>query len=103
MNPTLLKVLVAFTPACMLFSGAVVLFWKRRNGSPFYRWLEQDVSLWSSLRTSAKHSIYFHGCVGGWNIAPVIILICSVLFPVSRCFPWDISGLPCVCSVPQSY
>lgn len=33
MNPTLLKALVAFMPACLLFSGALVLFWKRRNVS----------------------------------------------------------------------
>ena len=33
MNPTLLKALLALVPACMLFSGSVVLFFRAKNVS----------------------------------------------------------------------
>ena len=35
MNPTLLRAVVALVPACMLFSGAIVLFSRRKTVSSF--------------------------------------------------------------------
>jgi hypothetical protein len=39
MNVTLLKALVAFTPACMLLSGSAVLFFRERTVSSFLQLL----------------------------------------------------------------
>jgi hypothetical protein len=82
MNVTLLKALVALVPACMLFSGSVVLFFRGKTECSFLQLLGGGC-----LKMSPKYFTCFLGCIGGLSIALVITWISGVLSLVSRSFP----------------
>jgi len=90
MNLTLFKALVALVPTCLLFSGSVVLFVRRKT-------------VWSLLQLLGAGClvavVLTHVCEAlqlvpwmhwGHEIALIITQISGVVFWVSRCFLQDI-------------
>jgi hypothetical protein len=95
MNVTLLKALVALAPACMLFSGSVVLFFRGKTVCSFLQLLgagclvmvvlthvSEALHLFPWMRWGLEHSVghYLDFCsaVLGLTFFPIGYLLCAL-------------------------
>jgi hypothetical protein len=86
MNVTLLKALVALVPACMLFSGSVVLFSRGKTVCSLLQLFGGRCLMLVVLTHFAEALHLFPWMHWGLEHSVVITSICGVLFLVSRCF-----------------
>jgi hypothetical protein len=90
MNVTLLKALVALVPACILFSGSIVLFFRGKTVCSFLQLLGAGCLVVVILTHVFEALHLFPWMHWGWSIALVITSISGVLSLALRYFPQDI-------------
>ncbi len=90
MNAALLKGLVALVPACMLFSGSVVLFFRGKTVCSLLQLLGAGCLVVVVLTHFCEALHLFPWMHWGSSRALVILSISGALFLVSHCFPRDI-------------
>jgi len=103
MSITLLKALVPLVPACVLFSGSLVLFFRAKTVSCLMQLLGAVWWCWSFLLMSPRHCTSFLGCTGGSSIVWVTTSIFGARFLVSRCFPQDICLVRLQSDIPDNH
>jgi len=74
MTPTLVKALVVFAPACMLFCGSVVLFLRAKAVGPFLQLLGSGCLMVVALAHICEAVHLFPSMHWGWSIASVTTL-----------------------------
>jgi uncharacterized protein (DUF983 family) len=87
MNVTLFRALVALVPACMLFCGSIVLFFRGKTVSSFLQLLGAGCLVVVVLTHVSEALRLFPWMHWGSSTALVTTWISGVLFLVSRCFP----------------
>ncbi len=88
---TLGRALGALALACVLFSGSMILFLRRKSAWSFVQILGAGCLVVVVLTHVRRASLVDLDALGDMSTALVITSICGVQFLTSDCFPSDIS------------
>src|SRR5258708_13720174 len=90
MDVTLVRALGALAPACVLFSGSMILFFRRKSAWSFVQILGAGCLVVVVLTHVCEALRWLTWMRWGHEHTWVITSICGVQFLASHCFPSDI-------------